>query len=209
MHLDRKNIEALEQRYRAALINSITGFKSLALIGTENSKKQSNLAIFSSLVHLGAHPPLLGFIVRPDSVERHTLSNIEENGFYTINHIHESFYKSAHQTSARYPKEQSEFDACGIRKIYRDNFLAPFVENSPLQIGLEVRKIMPIELNQTILVIGEIQHLYFDETAIAEDGFVDLERLGSITCAGLDAYYTTKKIARLSYAKPDRPINER
>ncbi|MFN6039875.1 MAG: flavin oxidoreductase, partial [Bacteroidota bacterium] len=71
-----QDILSFEQRYRATFINSIGGFKSVALIGTKNSSGQTNLAIFNSLVHIGANPPLLGFIVRPDSVERHTLENI-------------------------------------------------------------------------------------------------------------------------------------
>ncbi|RYY06600.1 MAG: flavin oxidoreductase, partial [Sphingobacteriaceae bacterium] len=34
--------------------------------------------------------------------------------------------------------------------------------------------------------------------------FVDLEAAGSVTTSGLDCYHTTKKLARLSYAKPDK-----
>ncbi len=103
------DIMRLEQRYRAMFINSIGGFKSVVLIGSKNKAGQTNLAIFNSLFHVGANPPLVGFIIRPDSVERHTLRNILETGVFTINHIHESFFIQAHQTSARYPKEISEF----------------------------------------------------------------------------------------------------
>jgi flavin reductase (DIM6/NTAB) family NADH-FMN oxidoreductase RutF len=73
------DLESMEQRFRTNFINSISGFKSVALIGTTDSKSQTNLAIFSSIIHIGANPPLLGFVVRPDSVERHTLENIFRN----------------------------------------------------------------------------------------------------------------------------------
>src|SRR3989339_511503 len=89
------DLMGLEQRYRAALVNSLSGFKSVALIGTANSSKQTNLAIFNSLIHIGANPPYIGFISRPDSVDRHTLSNIMETGYYTINHINEDIFKQA------------------------------------------------------------------------------------------------------------------
>jgi hypothetical protein len=36
------------------------------------------------------------------------------------------------------------------------------------------------------------------------DGFVDLEKAGTLTCSGLDSYHKTARIARLSYAKPDQ-----
>lgn len=202
-HLNTHNIAEFETRYRAAFINSITGFKSLCLVGTKSKEGSTNLAVFSSLQHFGANPPLLGLLVRPDSVERHTLTNIVDTGFYTVNHVAEVFYQAAHQTSARYPKEVSEFEACNLNHDYKDDFFAPYVLGSPLQIGLSLQEKIHIELNGTILLIGKIEHLYLDDSAIQADGFVDLEKLGSITVSGLDSYHKTKRIARLSYAKPN------
>ena len=37
---------------------------------------------------------------------------------------------------------------------------------------------------------------------ISEDGFVDIQQLGTLTVAGLDAYYKTSLLERLPYAKP-------
>jgi flavin reductase (DIM6/NTAB) family NADH-FMN oxidoreductase RutF len=203
-HFSHSDILNLEQRFRAAFINSITGFKSLCLIGTKDNVGQTNLAVFSSLVHLGSHPPYFGFIVRPDSVDRHTLENILNTKYYTINHVNERFYQKAHQTAARYPKTISEFEAVGLNEAYLDDFFAPYVEESTIKVGAEFRERVDIALNQTILIIGEIQHVYFPEIAIASDGFLDLEKAGTITCNGLDSYHKTQKIARLSYAKPDK-----
>jgi len=125
--LSNAQIMDMEQRKRAQLINSISGFRSVALIGTIDTQGQTNLAIFSSIVHLGSNPPLLGFIMRPDSVERHTLTNIMDTGFYTINHIHQKMYEQAHQTSARYPKTMSEFDATQLTPLFKEGFMAPFL----------------------------------------------------------------------------------
>jgi flavin reductase (DIM6/NTAB) family NADH-FMN oxidoreductase RutF len=80
-YFSSSDIMSFEKRYRAAFINSLGGFKSVCLIGTINNIKQSNLAIFNSIVHIGANPPLIGFVVRPDSVERHTLENILETSY--------------------------------------------------------------------------------------------------------------------------------
>ena len=118
---DFDGLMALEQRYRAAFINSLGGFKSVVLLGTKNNDGQTNLAIFNSLFHIGANPPLCGLIVRPDSVERHTFENIMQTGFYTVNHIKPEFYENAHQTSARYPREVSEFDTTQLSAEYKNN----------------------------------------------------------------------------------------
>ena len=65
-------------------INSLSGYKSANLVGTADHQGRHNLAIVSSVVHLGAQPPLVGMIMRPDVVERHTLANIRETGWYTL-----------------------------------------------------------------------------------------------------------------------------
>jgi len=37
---------------------------------------------------------------------------------------------------------------------------------------------------------------------VGEDGFVDIEKAETVAISGLDSYHETKRIARLSYAKP-------
>jgi hypothetical protein len=69
----------METRYRASFVNSLGGFKSVVMIGSKNKKGQENLAIFNSLIHIGANPALCAFIVRPDVSPRHTLENIIES----------------------------------------------------------------------------------------------------------------------------------
>lgn len=192
----------MEQRKRAQLINSISGFRSVALIGTIDMEGQTNLAIFNSIVHIGSNPPLLGFIMRPDSVERHTLTNIMETGFYAINHINSSIYEKAHQTSARYPKTMSEFDATQLTPLFKEGFVAPFVNESHIQIGMEFKERIPISINQTSMIIGEIKWIHYPDNCLSEDGFLDIEKAGTITSAGLDSYHTTQVLKRLEYAKP-------
>jgi flavin reductase (DIM6/NTAB) family NADH-FMN oxidoreductase RutF len=192
----------MEQRKRAQFINSISGFRSVALIGTTDTNGQTNLAIFSSIVHIGSNPPLLSFIMRPDSVERHTLTNILETGFYTINHINAGIYEKAHQTSARYPKSVSEFEATGLTPSFKNDFVAPFVAESHIQIGLEFKERINISINQTSIIIGEIKFVHYPTNCLLDDGFIDIEKAGSITSAGLDSYHTTQVLKRLEYAKP-------
>ena len=200
--LSNAQIMDMEQRKRAQLINSISGFRSVALIGTIDRQGQTNLAIFSSIVHIGSNPPLLSFIMRPDSVERHTLTNIMDTGFYTINHINSSMYEKAHQTSARYPKSVSEFDAAQLTPVFKNDFVAPFVAESQIQIGMEFRERIEININQTSMIIGEIKFVHYPTSCLLEDGFIDIEKAGTITSTGLDSYHTTQVLKRLEYAKP-------
>ena len=198
-----KDILAFEQRYRAMFINSLGGFKSLSLIGTRNGNGQSNLAVFNSFFHIGANPPLFGFIVRPDSVERHTLNNVLETRIFTVNHVREEFYQAAHQTSARYAGDVSEFDATGLTEENMPGYYAPFVAESHVKIGASFRQKIDIAQNGTIMILAEIKYVSIPGDILMPDGYVDLEKAGTITCAGLDSYHRTERISRLTYAKQD------
>ncbi len=199
------DIAAMDDRHRVFFVNALSGFKAAHLVGTTSTTEegQDNLALFSSVVHIGANPPLLGMISRPHTVPRHTLENIQATGSYTLNHVHPDMFEAAHQCAARY--EQSEFEAVGLTPE-RGAIAAPYVAESRLQIGLEHRDTIDLAINGTHLVIGEIVEVRMADGCVGEDGAIDLGQLDSVVVSGLDHYYRTEPLARLSYAKPDRPL---
>jgi flavin reductase (DIM6/NTAB) family NADH-FMN oxidoreductase RutF len=201
-----EEIMNMEKQERVHFANSLGGYKSVALIGTKNNNNQTNLAIVDSILHIGSNPPLFGMVFRPGIVERHTLENILETGFYTINHINEKIYIQAHQTSARYSRNYSEFDVTGLSREYKNNFFAPFVEESNIQLAMEFKEKVTLSINNTVLIIGEVKDVYFPQNCLQKDGFLDIEKAESITCSGLDSYHKTTRISRLSYAKANKEI---
>ncbi|MCP4915099.1 MAG: flavin oxidoreductase [Oligoflexia bacterium] len=205
-HLSEIEFSKFEDRKRARLINSLSGFKSANLIGTQNKDGATNLSIVSSVFHLGASPALVGLIIRPDTVRRDTLENIRETKVFTINHVNNDIVIESHQTSARYRPEQSEFQECGLTVQYLKNFKAPFVHESKIKIALEFKREQRIEENGTILLIGQIKDIYFPEDCLENDGKLNIEKAGTICVSGLDNYHSTESIGRLSYAKPDRKL---
>lgn len=205
MNLNSGDFDVMEKGYRAALVNSVSGFKSANLVGTADLDGNTNLAIMSSVVHLGSYPPLLGLVIRPNPVQRHTLDNILACECYTVNHVAHSFIPAAHQTAARYPREQSEFAATGLSETWLPGFGAPFVEQASVRLGLRLRQHQEIELNGTHLVIGEIILASLPDDCVASDGSVDLDAAGTVALSGLDSYHRTVPMARMAYAKPDLP----
>ena len=99
-----------------------------------------------------------------------------ENGYYTINHVGESFVKNAHYTSAKFDSDISEFKACGLTEEYLNDFKAPFVKESAIKIGMKYVESIPIEINGTILVIGEVEHIHLPENVLNTKGYIDLEK---------------------------------
>ena len=199
---DYKEIEGWERFYRANFINSLTGFKSVSLIGTANEHGHNNLGVFSSIVHIGSNPPLVGYINRPVAAAPHTLANIEQTGIYTVNHIHPSILPQAHQTSAKYDETISEFDEVGLAPEFKESILAPFVLESKVKYALSLQEIIPIKLNDTFLVIGKIIAVYLSDDILQDDGYLHLDKALTICSNGGDGYYTTKLIDRYKYAKP-------
>lgn len=203
MHFTQTDIKNLERVKRLNLINSITGIKPANLIGTISSKQETNLAIFSSVMHLGSDPALLGFILRPaQDVPRHTFENIMENGLYTINHVQTSFIEKAHYTSTKFKKEESEFEKCQLTEEYIADFKAPFVKESSIKLGMKFVESIPIKLNNTLLIIGEILHLMIPDTAIDAKGYIDLGLLNNVGISGLNSYYKLEKITDFPFARP-------
>jgi flavin reductase (DIM6/NTAB) family NADH-FMN oxidoreductase RutF len=205
-HITHDQIMDMEKQERVHFVNSLGGFKSVGLIGTQNNQNQTNLAIVDSILHIGSNPPLFGMVFRPGVVPRHTLENILETGFYTINHITEKIHKQAHQTSARYDRDCSEFDETGLTPVFKNDFFAPFVKESNVQLAMEFKEKITLPINNTVLIIGEVKEVYFPENCLQKDGFLDIEKAKSVTCSGLDSYHKTTQISRLSYAKPNKTI---
>ena len=203
-YINKDELLNMESRYRAQVVNSLSGFKSANLIGTRNKAGINNLAIFSSVFHIGASPALVGFITRPNSVVRHTLENIQQTKQFTINQVNDDYWQAAHQTSARYNTGECEFKQTGLTPHSLDGIDAPFVKESKLKYALDLQEIIPIKLNNTLMVIGEITNILCDEEAIKSDGYIDIESLNTVMVSGLDSYHTSTRLTRLSYAKTGR-----
>ncbi len=202
MHLTKSDIEYIDRVRRLNIMNSISGIKSVNMIGTKSVDGIPNLAVFSSVVHLGSSPALMGFILRPKhEVVRDTYENIKATGVFTINHVHQEIIKQSHYTSAKFEAEVSEFEMCHLTEEYLDDFKAPFVLESRIKMGLYLKEEILIKSNQTTLIVGEVEHLMIPNEAIAANGYVDLELTQNVGISGLNRYYALERILDLPYAR--------
>ncbi len=161
-HLSKENIVQMDKISKLNLINSCTGYKSANLIATKSIDGETNVAVFSSITHLGSSPALIGFIMRPTTVPRDTYKNIMETGYFTVNHITVDMIADAHHTSANYDTGVSEFDKTNLVEEYKENFPIPFVKGSPVQLYCKFVNEYYIKENDTIHVIASIEHLFFE-----------------------------------------------
>ncbi|MFT4679554.1 MAG: flavin reductase (DIM6/NTAB) family NADH-FMN oxidoreductase RutF [Flavobacteriales bacterium] len=201
MILSKQEIQSWNSKYRLKLINSLSGYKGVHLIGTKSNDGITNLAIFNSIIHISSDPALIGFIMRPLTVPRDTYKNIVETGFYTINHVHEPFLEQAHFTSAKFESDQSEFDSCNLEEEYTEDFHAPFVAESTIKMGLKLIEDIEMKESQCRLIVGEVQFIDIREEYIEEDGQLDLAKAKNVCITGLNQYSSVKKLANIPYAR--------
>ena len=201
-HISKQDLNAMNSIYKLNLINSCTGYKSANLIGTVSIENIHNVAVFSSITHLGSDPALLTFIVRPTTVPRDTYKNIIDNKEFTVNHINVEDIKEAHHTSARYPSVISEFDVTNLEKEFKDDYKAPFVKSSRIKLGCKYLNQYEIKENNTLLMVAEINDIYFNEDIIQKDGWLNLDIAKTVTVNGLDGYALPSLVQRFEYAKP-------
>ncbi len=200
----QSDLNSLDALYRINLINGLSGFKSANLIGTVAADGNENVAIFSSVIHLGSDPPILGFIHRPITAGGNTYENIKQTGFYTINHLSTEIMEEGHHTSANYDRDVSEFEMTNLKSEYLNDFKAPFVAHAPVKIGMKYLEEYVIKPNETILMVGEIISVYIEDTLLESDGFINLSNGNIVAVNGPDGYSLTKLEQRypLQYPKP-------
>ena len=205
---NKEDIKDFDKIYRINLMNSLSGYKSANLIGTVSAEGHENVAVFSSVIHLGSNPPLLGFILRPATVPRNTYKNLKSTGYYTINHVSQSFIKDAHHSSAKYEEHISEFDMTGLIPEYMNDFIAPFVQQSPVKIAMKYVEEYPIKANDTIMIIGAIQFFDVRNDMLQQDGFLNLSKGKVATINGLDGYAIPNLHTRFEYQRPKTTDNK-
>lgn len=199
-----EDISKLNKIYKINLINSCSGFKSANLLGSISKEGITNVAVFSSVTHLGSNPPTLGFILRPTTVPRDTYKNIKETGIFTINHIFEDIIDDAHHTSAKYPENISEFNVTSLEATYKGNFKAPFVKNSPVQMSMKFIEEIYVPSNDVMLIVAQINELYIKDELLEKDGLINLSKGNIATINGLDTYAIPKFKKQLSYQRPKK-----
>ena len=217
LKLELEDIKKMDRKYRLNLINSLSGIKPANLIGTRTKSGINNLAIFSSVVHLGSNPAQFGFILRPQTKNpRDTFRNIQETNFYTINHVSHLMIRKAHYTSAKLKFEESEFERMNIEEEFLDGFpcnnnyfakfldgfSAPFVKNSKVKMGMKFidNLLLP---NGCSIVIGEAVKIIFPKEAINDLGQLNLESYSCAGISGLNTYYSLRKLQSFPYVRND------
>jgi hypothetical protein len=55
-------------------------------------------------------------------------------------------------------------------------------------------------------VVLDLAWVEVDKNVVSQDGYLDIERAGTVAISGLDGYHQTRGLGRLSYAKVGKGV---
>ena len=120
---------------------------------------RTNLAVFSSALHLGSDPALLGIVTRPTTVPRHTYANLKASGCYTLNHVPVALAAPGALHLGQLPDTFRSLMPAASRPSTATAFPRPTWPKAPLSIGLRLLEEHHIS-NGTVLLVGTVEHVY-------------------------------------------------
>lgn len=194
-----EEIKSLDRAYRRDFINRITGAKLAWILGSFHPEFGENLALFSSIVHVGANPPLVGIVFRPSMGKLHSLRNINETKLFSLNSLPLKFRKEIHSSSANGSEELDDFDSIGLQREIDSSHPIPLVKEASIRMLLEPVELAPIRTNSNHFLVSEIKKV---EINVA---FLDSNELpipeGLTYVSGLDLYCKVESIQSMPYAR--------
>jgi len=178
------------------MVSSITP-RPIAWVSTVNKDGHTNLAPFSFFNGVCANPPTLLFC---PANSRHgkpkdTLLNIEATREFVVNIVPEAIREKMNATSAEFPPEVSEFDACGLAAVPSTRVKPPRVKESPVNIECALHDVIKIgggPLSGNI-VIGRIIMIHIDGSVLDDQGQIDPAKLDTIGRMGGTGYTRTRE----------------
>jgi len=132
-----------------------------------------------------SRPPCVAIALRPAT---YTYGNIVARRAFTVNIPSEAHVREADYFGIASGAKEDKFAATGLTPVRSELVDAPYIEEFPF--ALECRLLHAFEIGLHTQFVGEIVDIKADESALAEDGGLDIERVRPILYApGNQAYY--------------------
>ena len=190
------------------LIRLITP-RPIAWVSTLSPTGITNLAPFSFFTGITSKPPTLLFscVDRADGTLKDTPRNILATGEFVVNVVSFPDATAMNASSADWPEEVSEFEACGIVPQPSTLVRPPQVASAPAAFECRLWQSVRVEeapgtLGAT-LIIGRIVSIRIEDSILDPQGWPDPERLDTIGRFGGESY--TRTTDSFDLRRPPKP----
>ncbi|MDD7267570.1 MAG: flavin reductase family protein [Lachnospiraceae bacterium] len=121
------------------------------------------------------NPPMVSISVRP---ERHSYALIKRTGDFVINLVGRSLVRQMDFCGVRSGRDMDKFAECRLTEGRWEATAAPFIEESPVNIGARVTQV--IEAGSHHIFLAEVTAVQVDDSLLDERDRLILERAGLV-----------------------------
>ncbi len=177
--------------------------RPIGWISTIDADGNDNIAPFSFFNVACVDPPIIHFAhgTHADGTLKDTARNILETEEFVHNVVTGEVLERMHGTSATYPSEVSEFDACEIERAPSETVVPPRVADA--KVSFECTLDRALELGSHILFLGEIQYIHLDDSVVTDEGELDIFELDAVGRLAAGQYLELKEFLELPSVKDE------
>jgi flavin reductase (DIM6/NTAB) family NADH-FMN oxidoreductase RutF len=159
--------------------------RPIAFVSTINAAGVGNVAPFSFFNGVASNPPTLMISITRKSTgdKKDTLRNIELNGQFVVNTVHEWMIGAVNQCSAEYPYGVDEMRTVGLTPLPSQKIKPPRVGESSIHFECELYKTLEVgdgSEGSATLVVGKILLIHVDQR-VYQNGRIQIEALQPIS----------------------------
>lgn len=189
--------------------------RPIAWVSSLDAAGRRNLAPFSYYQAVCSRPPMIVLSVawHADGTMKDTLANVLERREFVVNHVGEPLAAAMNASSAPFPHEVSEWEACGVESEPARVVAPPRVAGALACLECRLVHALPLGVGHpgapsSTLLVAEVVHFAVAADLVRRDArgrlaLLDPERLRSVGRLGGIAYTRTSE--RFELARPDAP----
>lgn len=184
--------------------NAIVTPRPIGWISTRGKDGHDNLAPYSFFNAVAYSPPQVMFASTSNKEDRHmgkdTVANIDETGVFCVNIVEFSMKDAMNVTAGSFSAEVDEFAQAGLERLECETIACSRVGGTPAALECRLIKIVPLEGDANIMVLGEVIGVHMREDCLV-DGQFDLSQFRLLTRLGYKDYATINNV--FSLKRPD------
>lgn len=171
-----------------------------------------NLAPFSQFQNLTYDPPYVMFAANQSTKGRRkdTVVNVEATGEFVYNMATYDLREAVNRSAAEVLPEQDEFVLAGVTKAPSIRVKPCRVAESPVQFECTYYQTIRVPgrgpMGSVDVIIGRVVMIHISDTALREDGRLDLPKIRPIARLGYYDYATVDSVFEMTIPGENEPL---
>jgi flavin reductase (DIM6/NTAB) family NADH-FMN oxidoreductase RutF len=160
------------------------------LITCVDASGKPNIITLAWVGMVNSDPPMVSISIRPG---RYSHGLVKASQEFVVNIPSEEMIRKVDLCGVVSGRDVDKFSETGFTSVQAQEVSAPLIEECPVSLECEVKRIIPLGSHD--LFLGEIVAIHIDDTVLKEKGRVDIAKaLPLAYCAGAHEYWSLGKM---------------